>query len=70
MNAFAKLMIDQDAKKMAYEVDWVKRIQDLYITVVDELPEVDISQWQNYVGEDEAEVDGEAGDGEMTPTAP
>ena len=49
---------------MAYEVDWVKRIQDLYIRVVDELPKVDISRWLNYAGDDEVEVDGE-----MTPIA-
>ena len=49
---------------MAYEVDWVKRIQDLYISVIDEPPVIDTSQWLNYTGDDDDEDDGEAGDGE------
>ncbi|GMN51605.1 hypothetical protein TIFTF001_020755 [Ficus carica] len=64
MNAFEQLMTDQDVIKMAYEVDWVKRIQDSYITDIDEPLAVDTSQWLNYAGDNDAEDDGEAVDGE------
>ncbi|GMN38861.1 hypothetical protein TIFTF001_008091 [Ficus carica] len=40
----------------------LERIQDLYITVIDEPPAVDICRWLNYVGDDEA-GDGESDDG-------